>query len=154
MFSNRLKYTLQDELCRVKSLELVQSITTVFDVARHDGSYDWTMAGLFEREITQACPLATTSKVVLHLPQTTEYRNQYQLVPFPPQGTYSIGSTQDNIQEIAVYDLKTVLETHPASTPFQISLRWENSRPKSGTICKALTIDRQEECTCYRCIVY
>ncbi|KAF9186504.1 hypothetical protein BGZ50_002436 [Haplosporangium sp. Z 11] len=121
----------EDELCRVKSLELVQSITTVFDVARHDGSYDWTMAGLFEREISQACPLATTSKVVLHLPQTTEYRNQYQLVPFPPQGPYSIGSTQDNIQEIAVYDLKTVLETQPASTPFRISLRWENSRPKS-----------------------
>ncbi|KAG0264452.1 hypothetical protein BG011_006811 [Mortierella polycephala] len=121
----------EDELCSVKSLELVQSVTTVFDVARHDGSYDWTMTGLFEREITQACPLATTSKVVLHLPQTTEYRNQYQLVPFPPQGAYSIGSTQDNIQEIAVYDLKTDLETHPASTPFQISLRWENSRPKS-----------------------
>ncbi|KAG0048704.1 hypothetical protein BGZ83_006392 [Gryganskiella cystojenkinii] len=117
----------EDELCRVKSLELIQSITTVFDVARHDGSHDWTMAGLFDREIAQTCPLASTSKVILHLPQTTHYQNQYKLSPAPPQGTHFIGS-EENKQEIAVYDISTVT---PTTSPFQLSLQWENSRPKS-----------------------
>ncbi|KAF8939595.1 hypothetical protein BGZ58_009201 [Dissophora ornata] len=119
----------EDELCRVKSLELTQTITTVFDVARRDGSYDWTLSGLFEREITQACPLASTSKVVMHLPQTTEYLNQYELIPQPAQGTYTVGS-EDGRQEVAVYDLKAT-HGNESSTPFQLSLRWENSRPKS-----------------------
>jgi len=108
---------------------LVQSITTVFDVARHDGSYDWTLTGLFEREITQACPLATTSKIVLHLPQTTNYLNQYTLSPPPAKGTHFIGS-EDDKQEIAVYDLSGV---SAESSPFKLSMQWENARPKSGT---------------------
>ncbi|KAG0363689.1 GPI transamidase component PIG-T [Gamsiella multidivaricata] len=119
----------EDELCKVKSLELTQTITTVFDVARQNGSYDWSLSGLFEREITQACPLASTSSVVMHLPQTTQYPSQFELTPYPAQGTYTIGSGE-NVQEIAAYDLKKVLEDE-ASAPFQLSLRWENSRPKS-----------------------
>lgn len=107
---------------------MVQSITTVFDVARHDGSYDWTLIGLFEREITQACPLATTSKIVLHLPQTTNYLNQYTLSPPPAKGTHFIGS-EDDKQEIAVYDLSGV---SAKSSPFELSMQWENARPKSG----------------------
>ncbi|KAG0198227.1 hypothetical protein BGX28_008325 [Mortierella sp. GBA30] len=121
----------EDELCKIKSLELVQTITTVFDVARKDGSYDWSLSGLFEREITQACPLATSSKVVLQLPQTTEFAHQYELVPYPPEGTQTVGSTEDNRQEIAVYDLKTILAENNNHTPFQLSMNWENSRPKS-----------------------
>ncbi|KAF9363846.1 hypothetical protein BGX34_003179 [Mortierella sp. NVP85] len=118
----------EDQLCKVRSLELIQTITTVFDVARNDGSYDWTLSSLFEREITQACPLASTSSVVLHLPQTTQYLHQYELVPLPEQGTRAIGS-EDNFQEIAVYDLK---KSHGSpSSPFQLSFRWEGSRPKS-----------------------
>lgn len=108
---------------------MTQTITTVFDVARNDGSYDWTLSSLFEREITQACPLASTSSLVLHLPQTTQYLHQYELVPLPEQGTKAVGS-EDNFQEIAVYDLK---KSHGSpSSPFQLSFRWENSRPKSG----------------------
>ncbi|KAG0220511.1 hypothetical protein BGX31_010930 [Mortierella sp. GBA43] len=121
----------EDELCRVRSLELVQTITTVFDVARNDGSYDWTLTGLFEREITLACPLASTSNVVLHLPQTTQFPNQYEFVPMPEQSIQTIGS-KDNLQEIAVYNLKTLHGgSQQASSPFQLSFRWENSRPKS-----------------------
>ncbi|KAF9117601.1 hypothetical protein BGW39_002025 [Mortierella sp. 14UC] len=118
----------EDEQCRVKSLELVQTITAVFDVARHDGSFDWSISGLFEREITQSCPLASTSKVIVSLPQTTEIENQYSLVPQPSQGIHTEGSG-DKKQEIAVYDLKKVLEE---TTPFQLSLHWQGSRPQSG----------------------
>ncbi|KAF9356591.1 hypothetical protein BGX26_005050 [Mortierella sp. AD094] len=116
----------EDELCRVKSLEFTQTITAVFDVARRDGSHDWSLSGLFEREITQACPLASTSDLIVHLPQTTEHPNQYELSPLPAQGIHTTGSGDDK-QEIAVYDLKKVL----GGEPFQLSLRWENSRPKS-----------------------
>ncbi|KAG0320486.1 hypothetical protein BGZ99_004483 [Dissophora globulifera] len=120
----------EDELCRVKSLELTQTISTVFDVARQDGSYDWSLSGLFEREITQACPLASTSNVIVHLPQTTPDSNQYQLGPYPPHKTYTTGAA-DNAQEIAVYDLRKTY-SNESSTPFQLSLNWENSRPKSA----------------------
>ncbi|KAG0070405.1 hypothetical protein BGZ89_000742 [Linnemannia elongata] len=117
----------EDEKCRVRSLELIQTITAVFDVARHDGSFDWSLSGLFEREITQSCPLASTSKVIVNLPQTADVENQYSLVPHPPQGIHSEGS-RDKKQEIAVYDLQKVL---PGTTsPFQLALHWEGSRPK------------------------
>lgn len=102
----------------------------MFDVARHDGSFDWSLSGLFDREITQSCPLASTSKVIVTLPQTADIENQYSLVPHPPQGIHSDGSG-DKKQETAVYDLrKVLLET---TSPFQLALRWEGSRPKSGT---------------------
>ncbi|KAF9585323.1 hypothetical protein BGW38_002888 [Lunasporangiospora selenospora] len=118
----------EDEECRVKSLELVQSITTVFDAVRNDGSYDWSMSGLFEREIRDTCPLATSSKVVLHLPQTTEYQAQYELVPYPPNDVLSYGS-DENKELIAVYDLKSPEVLSPPE-PFQISFKWDNTRPK------------------------
>ncbi|KAF9420592.1 hypothetical protein BGZ76_004071 [Entomortierella beljakovae] len=119
----------EDELCRVKSMELVQTITAVFDVARQDGSYDWSLSGLFEREITQACPLASTSNVILQLPQTTEIPNQYELSPLPTQGIQTVGSGNDK-RQIAVYDLKSSLKDKSGS-PFQLSLKWDGSRPKS-----------------------
>ncbi|KAF9095897.1 hypothetical protein BGX29_008837 [Mortierella sp. GBA35] len=118
----------EDEQCRVKSLELVQTITAVFDVARHDRSFDWSISGLFEREIAQSCPLASTSKVIVNLPQTTEIENQYSLTPLPPQGTH-VERSGDRKQEIAVYDLKKILTE--TSTPFQLSFHWDGSRPKS-----------------------
>ncbi|KAF9905345.1 hypothetical protein EC991_001710 [Linnemannia zychae] len=117
----------EDEQCRVRSLELVQTITAVFDVARHDGSFNWSISGLFEREITQSCPLASTSKVVVSLPQTIEIENQYSLVPHPLQGIHTEGFG-DKKQDVAVYDLKKILvETNP----FELSLHWQNSRPQS-----------------------
>ncbi|KAF9958427.1 hypothetical protein BGZ70_009197 [Mortierella alpina] len=121
----------EDEHCKVKSLELVQTITTVFDVARKDGSFNWSISELFERDITQACPLATTSKVILHLPQTTQFAHQYELVPFPPQGIQTVGSTAETRQEIAVYDLKALFSGTRADSPFQLSMHWRDSRPKS-----------------------
>lgn len=113
-------------------MELVQTITTVFDVARKDGSFNWSISELFERDITQACPLAATSKVILHLPQTTQFAHQYELVPFPPQGILTVGSTEESRQEIAVYDLKTLLVESRSGSPFQLSMQWQDSRPKSG----------------------
>ncbi len=101
----------------------------MFDVARHDGSFNWSLSGLFEREITQSCPLASTSKVIVNLPQTADIENQYSLVPHPPQGIHSEGSG-DKKQEIAVYDLQKVLPE--TTSPFQLALHWEGSRPKSG----------------------
>jgi phosphatidylinositol glycan class T len=109
-------------------LELVQTITAVFDVARHNGSFNWSISGLFEREITQSCPLASTSKIIVSLPQTNNVENQYSLAPHPPQGIHAEGSG-DKKQEVAVYDLKKVLTEQ---TPFQLSLHWQGSRPQSG----------------------
>ncbi|KAF9900966.1 hypothetical protein BX616_002432 [Lobosporangium transversale] len=122
----------EDDKCKVKSLELVQTITTVFDVARQDGSYDWSLSSLFEREITQACPLASTSNIIVHLPQTTQFDKQYELTPMLPEGRYTIGS-DENKQEIAVYDLKKAYsgDTSSSSEPFKLSMQWESSRPKS-----------------------
>ncbi|KAF9921164.1 hypothetical protein FBU30_008850 [Linnemannia zychae] len=117
----------EDEHCRIKSLELVQTITAVFDVARRDGSFDWSISALFEREITQSCPLATTSKIILNLPQTTEIENQYTLTPLPPQGV-KVEASGDMKQEVAIYDLKSILT---GATPFQLSLHWQGSRPQS-----------------------
>ncbi|KAG0337612.1 hypothetical protein BG004_007572 [Podila humilis] len=120
----------EDDLCRVRSLELVQTITTVFDVARHDGSHDWSISGLFEREINQACPLASTSKVVVQLPQLLE-PNQYDLTPPPPQGTYFEGTDQDKV-ELAVYDLFALLSKDASdSTAFQLAMTWRHSKPRN-----------------------
>lgn len=102
----------------------------MFDVARHDRSFDWSLSGLFEREITQNCPLASTSKVIVNLPQTTEIENQYSLIPHPIPGTIQTEGSGDNKQENAVYDLKKIFAE--ATTPFQLSLHWDGSRPKSG----------------------
>jgi phosphatidylinositol glycan class T len=109
---------------------LVQTITAVFDVARNDHSFDWSLSGLFEREITQSCPLASTSKVIVNLPQTTEIENQYSLTPHPVPGAIQTEGSGDNKQEIAVYDLKKIFAE--TTTPFQLSLHWDGSRPKSG----------------------
>ncbi|KAG0040630.1 hypothetical protein BGZ82_000588 [Podila clonocystis] len=116
----------EDELCRVRSLELVQTITAVFDVARHDGSFDWSISGLFERDIEQACPLATTSKVILQLPHMLE-PYQYDIKPKPPQGTYFEG-TEDNKVEIAVYDL---IQHMNDTSPFELAMTWRDAKNRA-----------------------
>lgn len=99
----------------------------MFDVARHDGSFDWSISGLFEREIEQACPLATTSKVILQLPQMLE-PYQYDFNPKPQQGTHFEGS-EDNKIEIAVYDL---IQSTKENGPFQLAMTWRDVKNRAS----------------------
>ncbi|KAG0100600.1 hypothetical protein BGZ93_010193 [Podila epicladia] len=97
----------------------------LFD-SRHDGSFDWSISGLFERDIEHACPLATTSKVILQLPHMLE-PYQYDFNPKPPQGTHFEG-TEDNKVEIAVYDL---YQSTKESSPFQLAMTWRDAKNRA-----------------------
>ncbi|KAG0222995.1 hypothetical protein BGW42_006175 [Actinomortierella wolfii] len=121
----------EDELCTVKSLELVQSISTVIDVVRSTGSSDWTMDILFERQITQACPLASSSNVVVitSLPNGKSAEDAYELIPAP--GKYSVKDIKEDNHRVSVYNLLERYTANPNIGSFELSMRWTNKTDKS-----------------------
>ncbi|KAG0221573.1 hypothetical protein BGW41_006680, partial [Actinomortierella wolfii] len=121
----------EDELCTIKSLELVQSISTVIDVVRSTGSSDWTMDILFERTITQACPLASSSNVVVitSLPNGKSAKDAYELIPAP--GKYSVKDIKEDKHRVSVYNLLERYTANPNIGPFELAMRWTNKTDKS-----------------------
>ncbi|KAF9973673.1 hypothetical protein BGZ73_003040 [Actinomortierella ambigua] len=112
----------EDEHCTVKSLEFVQSISTVIDVARETGNSNWTLNTLFERQITEACPLASSSNIVVILPGGKSAEGTYELNPAP--GKHSVKEIKEDNHRVAVYNLLERYTLQPNAGTFELFLNW------------------------------
>ncbi|KAJ3412431.1 hypothetical protein HDV05_000735 [Chytridiales sp. JEL 0842] len=59
--------------CKMRKLELVQTVAAVFDPIRYSASRttDWTFNNLIGRSVSGPCPLATNTKVSVTAPKTS-----------------------------------------------------------------------------------
>ncbi|KAI8994674.1 GPI transamidase component PIG-T [Pilobolus umbonatus] len=93
------------EDCSERTLELTQTITSVLDPVRETSRRDWSLESVFDRQLRNACPLASESKVLVQLKDTGDH---YELKP--PTETQN---------KVAVY--------HLTNNPLNIRMTWKES---------------------------
>ncbi|CAG8652389.1 5533_t:CDS:2, partial [Paraglomus occultum] len=104
----------QQKECYNSQLEILQTVSTVFDPVRESGKRDWSLYQLFDRDIIRACPLAVEGNIVLMLPEVEDY----SIDPEP----FSIQAVGSNTKRrFAVYDL-TKLKTN-----LNLMMKWKEA---------------------------
>ncbi|KAI8886113.1 Gpi16 subunit, GPI transamidase component, partial [Backusella circina FSU 941] len=68
-----------NEACTEHILELKQTVTSVMDPVRTTSRRDWSLEAIFERQLGNACPLATQSRVLVDLKNIGQ---DYELKPY------------------------------------------------------------------------
>ncbi|KAI8984284.1 GPI transamidase component PIG-T [Mycotypha africana] len=103
-----------DSECTERILEIEQTITSVMDPVRDTGRRDWSLESIFERQLENACPVATESKVVVEL---EDAGNDFELKPV------TITADTEGKNKVATYHLSSSKE------PLDIRMTWnqENS---------------------------
>uniref|UniRef100_A0A8C1L8G3 Phosphatidylinositol glycan anchor biosynthesis, class T n=1 Tax=Cyprinus carpio TaxID=7962 RepID=A0A8C1L8G3_CYPCA len=72
----------QDEQCSSKAWELRQTLNVVFDLhTSGQGKKEWSLFKMFSRTLTEACPLASSSKVYVDITDNPEL---FELSPATP----------------------------------------------------------------------
>ncbi|RUP51429.1 hypothetical protein BC936DRAFT_148148 [Jimgerdemannia flammicorona] len=106
----------QDVDCNQKQLELVQTVTSVFDPVRVTARREWSFQSLFDRKIERSCAVASLSRVLVLLPTITE-DNAWQIFPSADDSMmYKVG---EETRQVAVYDLAKV------HVPFDLQMIWQ-----------------------------
>uniref|UniRef100_A0A673JUA9 GPI transamidase component PIG-T-like n=1 Tax=Sinocyclocheilus rhinocerous TaxID=307959 RepID=A0A673JUA9_9TELE len=81
----------QDEQCTSKAWELRQTLNVVFDLyTSGQGKKEWSLFKMFSRTLTEACPLATSSKVYVDITDNPEVKLKQQTVVLGDRRTYSV----------------------------------------------------------------
>ncbi|RUP51428.1 hypothetical protein BC936DRAFT_148148 [Jimgerdemannia flammicorona] len=106
----------KDVDCNQKQLELVQTVTSVFDPVRVTARREWSFQSLFDRKIERSCAVASLSRVLVLLPTITE-DNAWQIFPSADDSMmYKVG---EETRQVAVYDLAKV------HVPFDLQMIWQ-----------------------------
>ncbi|CAO3633813.1 unnamed protein product [Cunninghamella echinulata] len=101
-----------DSECTKHILELKQTVTSVMDPVRETSRRDWSLASIFDKQLIGACPMATSSQVVVH----QSHLDKYNLPQINPMPTFTNES-------LVIFDLHKV-ENHQ---PLDISMRWNEN---------------------------
>ncbi|XP_033626120.1 GPI transamidase component PIG-T-like [Asterias rubens] len=100
--------------CTRTALELSQSLAAVFNPpAGNNGRQDWTLRSLFERPLSNTCPMADASKVYVDITDKDD-SNSWLLTPDYATVTNKRGHTY------AVYDLKSLTKEHRIN----VAMKW------------------------------
>ncbi|XP_022082353.1 GPI transamidase component PIG-T-like [Acanthaster planci] len=103
--------------CTRPALELSQSLAVVFNPpASHDGKQDWTLRSLFDRPLSNVCPMAEESKIYIDISDES-LTNPWLLTPEYATISNSRGRTY------AVYDLKEITKEHKIN----VAMKWNES---------------------------
>ncbi|XP_061487439.1 GPI transamidase component PIG-T isoform X1 [Rhineura floridana] len=118
----------RDASCLSMSWELRQTLTVVFDTfASGHGKKDWSLFKIFSRTLTEACPLASQSKVYVDISSKGQEKELLEVSPAPL--SVHEASVQGDRRSYAVYDL-----LNPAlfngSRSLNVLLKWK--RPQDG----------------------
>uniref|UniRef100_A0A8D0BQJ9 Phosphatidylinositol glycan anchor biosynthesis class T n=1 Tax=Salvator merianae TaxID=96440 RepID=A0A8D0BQJ9_SALMN len=113
----------RDASCLSVSWELRQTLTVVFDsFASGHGKKDWSFFKMFSRTLTEACPLASQSKVYIDISSKDQEKELLEVSP-APLSVYE-ASVQGDKRTYAVYDL-----LNPAlfsgSRSLNVQLKWK-----------------------------
>uniref|UniRef100_A0A8D0GCV9 Phosphatidylinositol glycan anchor biosynthesis class T n=1 Tax=Sphenodon punctatus TaxID=8508 RepID=A0A8D0GCV9_SPHPU len=119
----------RDASCLSISWELRQTLTVVLDIfSIGQGKKDWSLFKMFSRTLTEACPLASESKVYVDISSKDQENELLEVIP-PPLSTHE-AAVQGERKTYAVYDL-----LNPAlfnvSRSLNVQLKWK--RPQDGS---------------------
>uniref|UniRef100_A0ACB8F5V1 Uncharacterized protein n=1 Tax=Sphaerodactylus townsendi TaxID=933632 RepID=A0ACB8F5V1_9SAUR len=118
----------RDAACLSTSWELRQTLTVVFDsFATSQGKKDWSLFKIFSRTLTEACPLASQSKIYVDISSKSQESELLEVSP-APQSVHE-ASVLGNRRTYAVYDLLDP-ELFNVSRSLNVQLKWK--RPQDG----------------------
>ncbi|XP_042321269.1 GPI transamidase component PIG-T isoform X1 [Sceloporus undulatus] len=118
----------RDASCLTVSWELRQTLTVVFDsFASGHGKKDWSLFKIFSRTLTEACPLASQSKVYVDISSRGQEKELMEVSPAPL--SVHEASVQGERRTYAVYDLLNPLLFN-GSRSLNVHLKWK--RPQDG----------------------
>ncbi|XP_065142341.1 GPI transamidase component PIG-T [Paramisgurnus dabryanus] len=122
----------QDGQCTSTAWELRQTLNVVFDLyTSGQGKKEWSLFKMFSRTLTEACPLASSSKVYVDITDNPE-GEQFELSPATPVLSQAV--VLGDRRTYSVYDL-TKAETFGQLRSLNLLLRWKG---ESGEMLRPL----------------
>ncbi|XP_029362709.1 GPI transamidase component PIG-T isoform X2 [Echeneis naucrates] len=91
----------KDDQCKTTSWELRQTLNVVFDLHNSgQGKNEWSLFKMFSRTLTEACPVASSSKIYIDI---TDNSQQFELSPATPLLSQAV--VLGDRRTFSVYDL-------------------------------------------------
>ncbi|KAM4650125.1 GPI transamidase component PIG-T [Amazona ochrocephala] len=119
----------RDASCLAVSWELRQTLTVVFDTfSSGQGKKDWSLFKMFSRTLTDACPLASQSKVYVDISPKNKEKELLEVTP-PPTSVYE-ATVQGDKRTYAVYDL---LSPSLFNTSRSLNVQFKWKRPEDSS---------------------
>ncbi|NXQ96661.1 PIGT transamidase, partial [Sagittarius serpentarius] len=119
----------QDASCLAVSWELRQTLTVVFDTfSSGQGKKDWSLFKMFSRTLTDACPLASQSKVYVDISPKNKEKELLEVTP-PPTSVHE-AIVQGDKRTYAVYDLLSP-SLFNTSRSLNVQLKWKRPQDSS-----------------------
>ncbi|POI26287.1 hypothetical protein CIB84_009960 [Bambusicola thoracicus] len=119
----------RDASCLAVSWELRQTLTVVFDsFTTGQGKKDWSLFKMFSRTLTDACPLASESKVYVDISPKNKEKQLLEVTPTPTSVHEAI--VQGDKTTYAVYDLLSPVLFN-TSRSLNVQLKWK--RPEDSS---------------------
>ncbi|XP_074964817.1 GPI-anchor transamidase component PIGT isoform X2 [Phalacrocorax aristotelis] len=120
----------RDASCLAVSWELRQTLTVVFDTfSSGQGKKDWSLFKMFSRTLTDACPLASQSKVYVDISPKNKEKELLEVTP-PPASVHE-AIVQGDRRTYAVYDLLSP-SLFNTSRSLNVQLKWK--RPQDSSL--------------------
>ncbi|KAM9855209.1 GPI transamidase component PIG-T [Aulostomus maculatus] len=114
----------QDWQCKTTSWELRQTMNVVFDLhTSGQGKREWSLFKMFSRTLTEACPLASSSKIYIDITDNPQ-GEQFELSP--PSPLLSQAVVMGDRRTFSVYDL-TQQTTFGTTRSLNVLIRWKSS---------------------------
>ncbi|XP_068188379.1 GPI transamidase component PIG-T [Antennarius striatus] len=113
-----------DQECKNPSLELRQTLNVVFDMyTSAQGKREWSLFKMFSRTLTEACPLASSSKIYVDITADTQ-GEQIEVSPATPLLSQNV--VLGDRRTFSVYDL-TQPVTFGTVRSLNLLIRWKAS---------------------------
>uniref|UniRef100_A0A3Q1BJG1 Phosphatidylinositol glycan anchor biosynthesis, class T n=1 Tax=Amphiprion ocellaris TaxID=80972 RepID=A0A3Q1BJG1_AMPOC len=114
----------QDWQCKTTSWELRQTLNVVFDLHNSgQGKREWSLFKMFSRTLTEACPLASSSKIYIDITDNPE-GEQFELSP--ATSLLSQAMVLGDRRTFSVYDL-TQQDTFGSVRSLNLLIRWKST---------------------------
>uniref|UniRef100_A0A1A8CTB1 Phosphatidylinositol glycan anchor biosynthesis, class T n=1 Tax=Nothobranchius kadleci TaxID=1051664 RepID=A0A1A8CTB1_NOTKA len=114
----------QDRECKTTSWELRQTLNVVFDLhTSGQGKREWSLFKMFSRTLTEACPLASSSKIYIDVTDNPQ-EEYFELSPATPLLSQAV--VLGDRRTFSVYDL-TQQVTFGTVRSLNLLIRWKSS---------------------------
>ncbi|XP_073327071.1 GPI transamidase component PIG-T [Pagrus major] len=114
----------QDWECKTTSWELRQTLNVVFDLhTSAQGKREWSLFKMFSRTLTEACPLASSSKIYIDVTDNPE-GEQFEVSPATPLLSQAV--VLGDRRTFSVYDLTQQI-TFGTVRSLNLLIRWKSS---------------------------
>ncbi|XP_029994989.1 GPI transamidase component PIG-T [Sphaeramia orbicularis] len=114
----------QDSECTTTSWELRQTLNVVFDLhTSGQGKREWSLFKMFSRTLTEACPLASSSKIYIDITDNPQ-GEQFELTPATHLLSQAV--VLGDRRTFSVYDL-TEANTFGSMRSLNLLIRWKSS---------------------------